>query len=160
MQIRKDRATKKRKEIEEKLRLMLSEYTITKFQYNEKIKYVRDNAHIIFEAFAEMNHSFKGQSAKIRELEKAIGIVTAAEAAGPHTIDAAPEKSNSAVALYQPPETETRLMAHQGSVGSLSVGVPRASEREAARAKEQQARALVKRLADERKKREQQIKLK
>ena len=68
-QIRKDKAFKKRKEIEEKLRQMLFEYTITKFQYNEKMKYLRDNLHLIEEGYEEMDQSFKGYSAKIKKLE-------------------------------------------------------------------------------------------
>lgn len=91
----------------------------------------------------------------------ALGLVPESDASALQSIEPVPDKSSSAVALYSGSERRGgRMLAHHGSIGSLSVGVPKAKEKADAKAREEQARALVRRLADEKKKREQQIKLK
>ena len=120
------------------------------------MKYLKDNLHIIEEGFEEMDQSFKGYSSKIKDLEIALGILPESESLALQSISIAPDKSISAVALYNVPEQRSaRMLAHHGSMGSLSVGVPKAREKADAKAREEQARALVRRLADEKKKREQ-----
>jgi hypothetical protein len=130
---------------------------------NEKMKYLKDNVHVIEEGYEEMDQSFKGYSAKIRDLELALGILpeTDGSSTTAQSLEAGPEKSSSAVALYEgSTERSKRLMAPHGSIGSMSVGDLKIREKEAARTKEMQAKALIKRLTEEKKQREMQLKLK
>ena len=109
------------------------------------------------EGLEEMDQSFKGYSSKIKDLEMALGLVPESDASALQSIEPMPDKSSSAVALYGGGSERRggRMLAHHGSIGSLSVGVPKAKEKADAKAREEQARALVRRLADEKKKREQ-----
>lgn len=127
------------------------------------MKHLKDNAHVIVEGYEEMDQSFKGYSAKIRDLELSLGILpdTDGSSTTAQSLDQGPEKSSSAVALYDGvTERNNRLMAPHGSIGSMSVGDLKIREREAAKTREMQAKALIKRLTDEKKKREMQLKLK
>ena len=98
---------------------------------------------MIEEGYEEMDQSFKGYSAKIRDLELALGILPDVDGVNSSSVQgldaaAAPEKSSSAVALYDAAgERGKRMLAPRGSVGSMSVGELKYRDREDAKTKEQ-----------------------
>lgn len=103
------------------------------------MKYLKENAHVIEQGYEEMDQSFKGYSTKIRDLELALGILPETEGSSTtaQSIEVVPEKSGSAVALYEgSKDRNKRLMAHHGSIGSMSLGDLKVREREAAKTKE------------------------
>lgn len=52
-QLRKAKAHEKRIDLEGRLRRMLQEYTITKYQFSDKMKYLKENVHILEEGYKE-----------------------------------------------------------------------------------------------------------
>ena len=116
--------------------------------------------HLLEECFEDMDQSMSNiEKSKIIKLELSLGILTDKAA----TIDVNDSGDPFAARSISHNEIAANYggaMVRHGSIGSLSVQAPRIKEREASKAKQDQAKALVRRLAEEKKQREFQIKLK